>query len=100
MGWASDAFTNELARAGIFPVRDREYYNYSRRSYCSTEKKEKKKEVKLFYHDYNFPTDAQVRALRFITMHTSIIFEGKTKYEAKLFIREHMEKAREIAENR
>ena len=100
MGWASDAFTNELARAGIFPVGDREYNSYSERSYGSTEKKEKKKDVKLFYHDYNFPTDAQVRALRFITMHTSIIFEGKTKYEAKLFIREHLEKVQKIAKNR
>ena len=98
MGWASDAFTNELARAGIFPVRDREYDNYSRRSYCLTEKKEKKKEVKLFYHDYNFPTDAQVRALRFITMQTGLIFTGSTKQEAREFISEYMDYARECVE--
>lgn len=57
--------------------------------------KEAKKE--LCYYNYNFPTDAQVKALRFITMHTAIIFEGSTKEEARVFISENMEYAREEA---
>lgn len=87
MGWANDALERDLARAGVFPVNSND--NVS--SYS-------KKKKKLCYHEYSFPTDAQIRALRFITMHTAIIFEGKTKEQAKVFISENMDYAIECSE--
>lgn len=95
MGWASGAFTSELARAGIFPVGDNTGDNTGSNSSKSSDKKENKKV--LCYYDYSFPTEAQVRALGFITMHTSVIFEGKTKEEARVFIKANMEYAQECA---
>lgn len=81
MGWAKDSFDSELGRARILPMRSNEYIEYSVRP-------------KLYYYNYDFPTEAQVRALQFITMYTGKIFEGKTKNEAKIFIKDNIEKAK------
>lgn len=35
---------------------------------------------------YNFPTDKQIKTLRFITLTTGVIFEGNTKSEASKFM--------------
>lgn len=93
MGWANDALERDLAKAGIFPINNSSYRGSS--SYSSDYSNKRKK--KLCYHEYSFPTDAQIRALRFITMHTSIIFEGKTKEQARVFIAEHMDYAIECS---
>ena len=103
MGWASEALERDLARAGIFPIciddcGTRTEYNSERKREEKKEKKEKKEEKKPYFHDYNFPTDAQVRALRFITIQTGLIFTGSTKQEAREFISEYMDYARECAE--
>ena len=103
MGWASEALERDLARAGIFPIciddcETRTEYNSERKREEKKEKKEKKEEKKPYFHDYNFPTDAQVRALRFITIQTGLIFTGSTKQEAREFISEYMDYARECAE--
>lgn len=47
---------------------------------------------------YDFPTENQVRALRFITMYTGIVFEGNTKNSARAFIKTHLDEARENSE--
>ncbi len=95
MGWAKDAFENELAKAGIFPIREQDNY-----SYCNNkvEKTKKSNKVKVYYQ-YDFPTEAQIRALNFITTYTGIIFEGSTKKEARDFISEYIEYAREEQRN-
>ena len=108
MGWASEALERDLARAGIFPIciddcetrteYDSERKREERKREEKKEKKEKKEEKKPYFHDYNFPTDAQVRALRFITIQTGLIFTGSTKQEAREFISEYMDYARECAE--
>jgi hypothetical protein len=88
MGWANDAFTNELARSGIFPMRSEEIGNCR-----ETVRKTIKKAMKTY--NYDFPTEAQVRALHFITKNTGVIFEGRTKNSARDFINEYMDYARE-----
>lgn len=88
MGWAKDSFEDELTRARILPIRS-----------CSNPSHTRKEKKKLYYHKYDFPTEAQIKALRFITMHTGIIFEGKTKQEAKIFIKENIGHAREMLES-
>ena len=52
-----------------------------------------KKVKKKTYYQYSFPTPNQVNAIRFITMYTGAIFEGRTFYEASEFINKYMEKA-------
>lgn len=53
---------------------------------------------KKTYMAYDFPTENQVRALRFITMYTGIVFEGNTKNAARAFIKTHLDEARENSE--
>lgn len=91
MGWANDALERDLAKAGIFPMK---HYSDSGSSYSSDNKPKKKH---LCYYEYDFPTEAQTRALRFITMHTGIIYKGKSRLEAKKFISENIEYAKEMA---
>ena len=62
---------------------------------CNAHKENNSKMRKKTYVAYDFPTESQVRALRFITMYTGKIFEGKTKEEARIFIREYIDTARE-----
>lgn len=89
MGWANDALERDLAKAGIFPMK------HSFNTYTSNYEPKKKKH--LCYYEYDFPTEGQTRALRFITMHTGIIYKGKSRLEAKKFISENIEYAKEMA---
>lgn len=120
MGWAGDAFWEELCRASGVPsnatyIRSDStgiHYstgrssNYSTESYSSNNGREKEeateweippvklKEYRTFYEE--FPTPEQVKALNFITNYTGLLFEGKTKKEARQFISENIEFAREV----
>lgn len=49
---------------------------------------------------YNFPTDKQIKTLRFITLTTGVMFEGNTKSEASKFIKENLEYAQDMKENK
>lgn len=49
---------------------------------------------------YNFPTDKQIKTLRFITLTTGVIFEGNTKSEASKFIKENLEYAQKIKQEK
>lgn len=113
MGWANDAFANELAMAGIFPISEGKYEKLTDADIEKNRREEKdrlarefrelkreKKERKINYCAYDFPTEAQVRALRFITMNTGIVFIGKTKDQARIFINKNIDYARECANKR
>ncbi|BAO05025.1 uncharacterized protein CBO05P1_306, partial [Clostridium botulinum B str. Osaka05] len=45
---------------------------------------------------YNFPTDKQIKTLRFITLTTGVLFDGNTKSEASKFIKENLKYAQEM----
>ena len=94
MGWAKDSFERELARSGIFPIN---YSSEGGNNRPTTSNKPKKRYREYF--QYDFPTDAQVRALNFITTYTGLIFEGSTKGEAREFISEYLDYAKEEKEN-
>ncbi|GAA0082850.1 hypothetical protein [Clostridium sp. CTA-6] len=49
---------------------------------------------------YNFPTDKQIKTLRFITLTTGVMFEGNTKSEASKFIKENLKFAQKIKEEK
>ena len=95
MGWAKDAFERELAKSYIFPVNSNSGSSYN--SVSCTPSKPKKNYRR--YYQYDFPTEAQVRALNFITTYTGVVFEGSTKSEAREFISEYMDYAKEEKEN-
>lgn len=94
MGWANDALEREFAKAGIFPMRDTSSYHSSAYNNSRYQPKPKKE---FCYYEYDFPTEAQTRMLRFITMHTGVVYKGKSRKEAKQFISENIDYAREMA---
>lgn len=98
MGWASEALERDLAKAGIYPVNINSCSGCSYSSNSSNSQTVKKKNYRRYY-EYDFPTEAQVRALNFITTYTGVVFEGTTKGEARIFIAEYMDYAKEEKEN-
>lgn len=93
MGWAKDAFERELANSRILPVN-----NSYGGGYDSPPPRKPRKKI-LRYYNYDFPTEAQVRALNFITTYTGVVFEGTTKMEAREFINEYIDYAKEEKDN-
>lgn len=105
MGWANDTLTNDFARVGIFPLgsstsnsRSVSSNSSSYAHYTKEKQSQPQPKRKVRYYNYDFPTEAQIRALNFITTYTGVVFEGKTKKEAIDFIGEYMDYAKEEKE--
>lgn len=61
------------------------------KDYCNKYKKiiDNLKGKKIEFN-YSFPTEKQIKTLTFITLTLGVVFEGKTKSEASIFINEHL----------